>query len=98
METDARNGVENEPNERHGLERQHLAGPTGNGQTLATIREHAQWLSGSNGIRWSIEKSQLARFIWNAPLSRADRDVVQLRVERLGWRRDARNLRQNPAS
>ncbi len=60
-------------------------------QTLTTIREQAQWLSGSTALGEAL-RTQLARLPEMPRSQELDRDIVQLRVERLGYEEMLENL------
>ncbi|HAU5561236.1 miniconductance mechanosensitive channel MscM [Proteus mirabilis] len=60
-------------------------------QTLTTIREQAQWLSGSTALGEAL-RTQLARLPEMPHSQELDRDIVQLRVERLGYEEMLENL------
>ncbi|QAV23324.1 miniconductance mechanosensitive channel MscM [Proteus hauseri] len=60
-------------------------------QTLTTIREQAQWLSGSTALGEAL-RTQLARLPEMPRSQELDRDIIQLRVERLGYEDMLENL------
>lgn len=60
-------------------------------QTLTTIREQAQWLSGSTALGEAL-RTQLSRLPEMPRSQELDRDIIQLRVERLGYEDMLENL------